>query len=593
MPRAAHRILDEAQGSRERVKGMMLFRFVVIFFFLVAMLVPMHRDVFLNSQPQIYALLVGLCVLNCFYYLVFGHVRNIRAFAALQLGVDLVAETFIIYLSGAQNSNFIFLYFTSILAASIFLSARSSVIFASLATILLSSVSVFDFLARCNNWALFFRPAPGPGLKSPDIFVLFYLLVVHALAFYLVALLSGGLARRVTNISRLTREIVSNSDDGLIVLDPARRIVFCNQRAVDLLGHEDVVTVLNKPVEEVLRRETDSELRALIAGDIFTATQIDYIRRKDERLSLEISVRPIGGRRSKDHTRAVFLKDLTQRKRVERMEKLAEQLQSLQEMAAAIAHEVRNPLASIKGSVQELGRLALPAEEDRRLLNIVCRESDRLDKIISDFLQFAGLRPPKMRRCNVSALLDDVAELLRARAPEKPFQLVRDYPQGLACVADAEQLMQVFLNIGLNAFDAISPRGRITFSAESLSAAENNGTAERRRHRGGDAIRVRISDNGPGIPAEIMDKIFTPFFTTKEKGVGMGLAIVNRILQQHGIELTVNTSTQRGTAFILTINVGDSNQLDNPPPHAAKSAAPDNAAAEPSQTVAIGQGLID
>jgi two-component system sensor histidine kinase PilS (NtrC family) len=516
-----------------------------------------------------------------------------RVFAALQLGLDLVAETFIIYLSGAQNSNFIFLYFTSILGASILLSARSSVVFASLATILLSGVSGLDFLARCNNWAVLFRAAPGPGLKSTDIFILFYLLVVHALAFYLVALLSGGLARRVTNISRLTREIVSNSDDGLIVLDSARRIVFCNQRSVDLLGHQDVASILNKPVEDVLRRESDSELRALVAGDTFTATEIRYIRHKDERLSLEISVRPIGKRRSRDYARAVFLKDLTQRKRAERMEKLTEQLQGLQEMAAAIAHEVRNPLASIKGSVQELGRLALPAEEDRRLLNIVCRESDRLDKIISDFLQFAGLRPPKMRRCNVSALLDDVAQLLRARAPEKPFQLVHDYPQGLACVADAEQLMQVFLNIGLNAFDAISPGGRITLAAEFHSGAEHNGTPERRRYHGGDTIRISISDNGPGIPLEIMDRIFTPFFTTKEKGVGMGLAIVNMILQQHGIELTVNTGTQRGTAFILTINVGDSNQLDNPPRQAAKSAAPDNAAAEPSQTVAIGQGLID
>lgn len=573
MPRMVYRILDEAQGARERVKGMMLFRFVGIFFFLVAMLVPMHRDVFLKSQAQIYGLLVGLCVLNCVYYLVFGLVRKMPAFAALQLGIDVVAVTFIVYLSGAQNSNFVFLYFTSILGASILLSARSSVVFASLATILLAAVSILDFMARCSNSGFLLRPAQGPGLRSPDLMALFYLLFVHALAFYLVAMLSGGMARRATGIGRLTREIVSNLDDGLMVIDSARRIVFANQRAVDLLGHQDLASVLNRKAEEVLRRDSDAELRNLIGGDNFKATEMEYVRHKDERMALEVSVRPIGNNRSKDHARAVFLKDLTERKRMERMEKLTQQLRGIQEMAAAIAHEIRNPLASIKGSVQELGRLALPAEEDRRLLNIVCRETGRLDKIISDFLQFAGLRPPKMRPCNVSAILDDAADLLEARAPEKPFELIREYPWGLMCVADAQQLMQVFLNIGLNAFEAISPGGRITLHAE-LARSPVDGGAERRRHRAHDGLCVSISDNGPGISAEIMDKIFTPFFTTKEKGVGMGLAIVNRILQQHGIELAVDTSPAQGTTFTLTIDVSDLDQIENPQPVAAKAKAP-------------------
>jgi len=573
MPRMAYRILDEAQAARERVKGMMLFRFVVIFFFLVAMLVPMHRGLFLNSQAQIYCLLVGLCVLNCGYYLAFRFVRNMRAFAALQLGVDVLAVTFIVYLSGAQNSNFIFLYFTGILGASILLSARSSVVFASLATIFLAGVSLLDFAARCSNSAILFRPAPGAGLQAPDILTLFYVLFVHSLAFYLVAMLSGGLAHRATSIGRLTREIVSNSDDGLLVIDSARRIVFANQRAVDLLGHPELASVLNRKAAEVLRRDSDAELRNLISGDNFRATEIEYVRHKDERMALEVSVRPIGSNRSRDNARAVFLKDLTERKRMERMEKLAEQLRGVQEMAAAIAHEIRNPLASIKGSVQELVRLTLPAEEDRRLLNIVCRETDRLDKIISDFLQFAGLRPSKMRLCNVSAILDDVADLLQARAPEKPFELVRNYPKGLMCVADAHQLMQVFLNIGLNAFDAISPGGRITLRAEPPGKPQR-GAAERRRYHPHDTIFVSVCDNGPGIPAEIMDKIFTPFFTTKEKGVGMGLAIVSRILQQHGIELTVDTSPGAGATFTLSIDVSNVDQIVNQQSAAAKTRAP-------------------
>jgi two-component system sensor histidine kinase PilS (NtrC family) len=342
---------------------------------------------------------------------------------------------------------------------------------------------------------------------------------------------------------------------------------------VDLLGHRDLPSIVSRKVEEVLRRESDAELRGLIGGDNFQAAEISYVRHKDERLALEVAVRPIGKSHSRDYARAVFLKDLTERKRMERMEKITEQLQGIQEMAAAIAHEIRNPLASIRGSAQELGRLALPAEEDKRLLDIVCRETSRLDKIISDFLQFAGLRPPKMRPCNVSALLDDVADLLRARAPEKPFEIAQDYPAGLMCVADAQQLMQVFLNIGLNAFDAISEGGRIAIRAELIGGSQQDGV-ERRKYRGHEKMRVSISDDGPGIAPEIIDKIFTPFFTTKEKGVGMGLAIVNRILQQHGIELNVDTAPGAGAAFTLTIDVSDMEQSENAQSAAARARSP-------------------
>jgi len=556
MPHTSYKILDEVQGARQRVRGMMLLRFVGIFFFLVAMIVPTHRDVFLNSQSQAYSLLVALCILNCVYFLVFRRVRNVRAFAVLQLGIDLIAVTFIIYFSGGEGSKFVFLYFTCILGASIIFSGRSAVIFASLATILLSGISMLGFLAHYNNWTLPLLAAPGPGHKSPDLDVLFYVLVVHALGFYLVAVLSGSLARRVTTISRLTREIVENFDEGLLVVDSNRRAVFANQRVADLMGYESVGRMMNKSVEEILRRESDAQLLALLTGEAPAKRELAYVRHKDERLSLEVSVCPLGRRGSRDHSRVVFVKDLTERKRMERAEKLAEQLQGIQEMAAAIAHEIRNPLASIKGSVQELGRLALVDEADHRLLNIVCRETDRLDKIISDFMQFAGLRPPKMRRCDLSRVLDDVAALLEARAAEKPFELARAYPRGLFCVADAQQLMQVLLNIALNAFEAIEPGGWIRLEGDLCRSENHNGATERRRSPA-DKLLIRISDNGPGIPAEIMEKVFTPFFTTKERGVGMGLAVVNRILQQHGITLDVGTSPERGAAFTLTIDVTD------------------------------------
>lgn len=367
----------------------------------------------------------------------------------------------------------------------------------------------------------------------------------------------------MTGISRLTREIVDNSDDGMLVIDFDDRIVFTNQNAVDLLGHKEIGSVINKTVDEVLRRESDAELRELLLEHAPALTEIDYIRCKDERMALEVSVRPMGKRHTRDFARAVFLKDLTERRRVERVETLTEQLRGIQEMAAAIAHEVRNPLASIKASVQELVRLTFTSDEDSRLLKIVCRETDRLDKIIGDFLQFAGLRPPKMRTCDISAILDDVAELLLARTAEKPFELIRRYDKGLTCTADNQQMMQVLLNIAINAFDAINPGGRITFEAQQRLRNERNGDGERRRFSGWDKLVITISDDGPGIPGDIMDKIFAPFFTTKEKGVGMGLAIVNRICQQHDIELDVRSAPGEGTAFTMKIDISQSAKSDD------------------------------
>jgi len=223
-------------------------------------------------------------------------------------------------------------------------------------------------------------------------------------------------------------------------------------------------------------------------------------------------------------------------------------------ISASIAHEIRNPLASIRGAVQEIGRAVLIPEDKKVLLEIVLSESDRLDQIISDFLRFARMRPAKLVPTDIGRVLSDAKLLLSARAEAKDTQILLSGDEGEPFPADPEQLRQLFLNLGLNALQAMagSPRKELALRVCVMSRGRLLGfNLEQALDRPG--VLVEVADTGPGMPPDVQRRIFEPFFTTKAAGTGLGLAIAERIVQGHEGLIAFESQDGAGTTFRVWI----------------------------------------
>jgi signal transduction histidine kinase len=219
----------------------------------------------------------------------------------------------------------------------------------------------------------------------------------------------------------------------------------------------------------------------------------------------------------------------------------ADRLATIGELAAGAAHEIRNPLTSIKSSLQYL-ETRCREESEKRLLGVALAETDRIDGILAALLSFS--RPTELRKepCDLVALLEESAALVEIQARAKGVDLRLSLPpRPLAVEADGSQLKQVFLNVFLNAVQAMGGGG--TLAVEALRA-------------GGGRPLVRVTDTGPGIPEEALEKVFDPFFTTKKGGTGLGLSICYTIVKAHGGEIEVRSRPGEGTTVLVTLPAG-------------------------------------
>jgi signal transduction histidine kinase len=319
-----------------------------------------------------------------------------------------------------------------------------------------------------------------------------------------------------------------------MAVDRLGEVAFANRQAAALMGLKQAPAALvGRGYGEVVPPEVAAMFREALA----TGERIDReIKVGDLPVRVEIS-RVADGHQG---TRGVvaMLHDQTLRARMEQMSQRAERFRALLEMSAGMAHEIRNPLASIRGAAQELEGVRFPNEDDRRLLNVVMRESDRLDKIITDFLEYASDRPLDFALVNLPDVLREVAILLEARDADRRMEIVQELPRTLVCRGDADKLKQVFLNLGLNALEAIGERGRLTVRALPAGAPADPAR---------EGARVEFEDTGHGIVPEDLARIFDPFFTTKPRGTGMGLAIARKIVQAHDGAIAAESAPGKGT----------------------------------------------
>ena len=454
-------------------------------------------------------------------------------FAQFQIAWDLLFVTALILLTGGIESVFPFAYLLVVVSASFLLSRRMTVLAAAAAVIFFGGLLDLQYFAYLESLGLTRAAANGTYLST---------LFVHATAFLLTAFLSGTLAERwrtseahlqrktidFTELEKLNQTMLAHINSGLMLINPGGRIRSFNRAAGTITGLT-LAAVYDRPAAELFPGFSFAQ------GESVERVEGSFAKADGTRMILGYSTTAVRDSQGGAIGTLVTFQDLTQLKRYEEDLKRADRLAAVGRLSAAMAHEIRNPLASISGSVQLLLENVPAQGEEQRLMRIVVNEADRLNGLLSDFLTFARPRPPQKTEFDLPQLLQEFIDLLHRDQRFSAIQIDTDWPAACPLNADLEQLKQSLWDLAINAAEAMQGRGALLFQVVV-----------------DETISIVVEDSGPGISADVKARIFEPFFSTKERGTGLGLASVYVAMEAHNGQLTVTDGTQGGACFRLS-----------------------------------------
>jgi two-component system, NtrC family, sensor histidine kinase PilS len=471
-----------------------------------------------------------------------------RTFLYLQFINDLLLATVFVHLMGPAGvgvgpTGFAALYIPVIAMAALLLPEWSSLLIAALGIVLyFSDIWLFQNDLLEDQW--------------------FYAqLALFAIVALSTAALSERLRKGTTGTAQLAahleqvrlraEDILRNINSGVITIDRAGRLVYANPMAERLLeismashANREVLShiraeapQLSEALERSVRdrqRTNRAEGTVLVGGREFPiGVTTTYMEDLDGNLSAT----------------AIF-QDISDSKRMESLRVRAERLEGIAELSASLAHEIKNPLASIRSSVEQLGRMPHPGEDERVLANLVMRESDRLSRLLTEFLDFARVRVARRDPVDVADVVRGAAQLANNHPDRKDGVRVScvlpDAP--VILTGDEDLLHRAVFNLALNAVQASPVNAAVTIE---VNAEAHGGVASDPRFAQG-AVEIRVSDHGAGVPEEIRDRLFSPFTTTKPQGSGLGLAVVQRAVEAHkGLVLIDSDATGTRVTVLL------------------------------------------
>jgi two-component system sensor histidine kinase PilS (NtrC family) len=499
------------------------------------------------APGPLYALIAWTYGLSALYALTLRMAWRTPWLVDVQLALDALTVAGFVWVTGGILSYFSFIYALPILAASAVHARRGALRVTVLSMLLYTATAATQYMnAPFQPWSVW---EPGAPLLLPHGLVAEFTAVVHLLGFLTVGLLAGSLAERVrtadeqladastaiANLQAYSEHIINSLTMGLVTTDLEGRVLTFNRAAETITGHaradaagRDATQVLGLPADFAAGLDPKQPP----AG----SRRADYrYRRPDGReIDLGLSATTLETSVGTDGFLFTF-QDVTTIRRLERDARMQQRLAAVGEMAAGIAHEIRNPLGSISGSMQVL-RDELPLNgEQAQLMDIVLRESERLNRTINNFLAYARPQRFGITRLDLRPVLHDAALLLRNSAEVGSGHVVDvDVPSlPVWCEADEGQVRQVIWNLATNALRAMPDGGRLRLGA--------------RREPGNAAGVLVVQDEGVGIPEAELDAIFQPFRGSFEKGSGLGMAIVHRIVNDYGGEIRVRSKPGRGT----------------------------------------------
>lgn len=495
---------------------------------------------------------------NLFYGLLIPLFKIIDTLASLQIVADLWFITLLVHFSGGVLSLFNSLYILSIIAASMVVSRAASLQAASLATILYGWLLVFEYYG-------IIPPVPFRGLDakfSRELHHVLYTVAANIVAFYAVALLSGHLAERLKKAGQKLMDrdqhlmealsfqdyILQTISSGLMTTDKEMRVTSFN-RAAEIMTGRKLEEVKGRPWTEVFGL-ADQDLWRIFSKNLRAEGQPfryeTQLKRKDGKeipIGISLSIltdskgRPVG-------TVGIF-QDLTAIKEMEGRLRRSERLMAVGQLAAGIAHEIRNPLGSISGAIQMLQEDLTASGEQRKLMEIMIKETDRLNTIVSQFLDFARQRPSAFQDCQLVPILEETLVLIKSSQEFSPQHQINLQGQdnSLWIWGSPDQLKQVFWNLAKNALQAMPEGGPLRINLAVHDGWKAPGLAS------DSWVNIEFEDEGPGISPQDLLHIFDPFYTTKDRGIGLGLSIVHRLVTDMGGIVEVENREKQGARF--------------------------------------------
>ena len=506
---------------------------------------------------------------SLFYVLLLSFWQEHRLQASLQVLTDLVMVSLVVHETGGWDSSFNFLYPLVIIVAGILLPRIWAHLIAALAFILYGTVLELNYYGIVKSYCT----------THPELKALQGIIFVNLFAFLAVAYLAGQLVAKLRqarvqlkdtsgaleDLQILHENIIQSISSGLITTGLDGHITLANSAAQKLLERTPE-QLLGKPVTKLF-------LDALPNGESQTHAEVRFDTVGTFRKTVRVRVAALNVPERGPLGYVYALDDLTEIRRLEREVRMQDRLAAVGRLAAAIAHEIRNPLTSIAGSVSMLSGIPEMSEEHRHLLEIVTRESQRLNGIITDFLAYSRGKQYHFDKADLVRLLEDTLTLMRHRMTAENTGITIESrfaaPEAWV-IADGDRIKQVFWNFAENAVRAMRDGGTLKVAIERL----------------GDDWQVSFADTGTGMTPQQTEKIFEPFQSNFEGGTGLGLAVVYQIVQAHEGKVWARSKPGQGTTFVLRLRRLDAERSAAGTPSTETFAAPAFPVTAPAQLAA-------
>ncbi|MFC1693472.1 nitrogen regulation protein NR(II) [Candidatus Latescibacterota bacterium] len=503
------------------------------------------------NKPSLAIVVFGIYILTLLYWFAHKALKISRSVLGTAISFDIFIITVIIHYTNGYDSPFVGFYFLSIMCASLF--------FRKIITYLFATQAVIFYLLYVFVLRRFLVPSFEPGDVGLNVV---YGTIIYCILFYGIGFFSSYFAEKLlgkdtalTGALKLLKEarldtsdILQSMTNGLITIDMFGRIMYMNRVAEDILQvdrgvvGETYKTVFDERAQELVRI-FDAQVEST---SYVTEKEIEVHDKSGSCIPLGLTSMPLYDADVSLRGIIVNFKDLTEKKKLLEMLRQSERMAAIGELSAAIAHEIRNPLASISNAVEILSEsLEKKDIQNTRLLDVLEKESDRLHRISTEFLQFARIKNPHTESVKLRNIINEVLILID-NDPKKTDEVViyNNIDENAEVLFDADQLRQVVINIIINSLEAVDGHGQIKIEVEKHPPNLYK------------YVRVVFTDNGPGFPDGALGHMFEPFYSTKQHGTGLGLALVRKLVVGNNGRVFARNRDGGGAEVTLDLRTG-------------------------------------